>query len=289
MPSRRPAVARDTTSIQLVTLGPRRLPARGAVITVATWLVMLWMIVPVLAAPDAAMLSGRDVIARMQQARALGGDDAVKVLRVTLIGADGDAIDRTLVTYRKQCGAASRNLVLFRQPADVAGAALLTWAYADGTADMWLYLPEVGRVRQMNPYARGASFMGTDLTFEDMSGSHLDVRAHRLLGEEEMDGRSTYKVESTPIGESPYGRVLTWVDRDTFLPVRIKYYDRAGAHLKTGRFGDVRLVKGIPTLFSFEMHDVQTGHRTRLALLEADYQRGLACERLTRRYLTRTP
>ena len=36
------------------------------------------------------------------------------------------------------------------------------------------------------------------------------------------------------------------------------------------------MVKGIPTIFSFEMHNVQTGHRTRVSLLDADYQRGLA-------------
>jgi hypothetical protein len=225
----------------------------------------------------------------MREARALGGDDAMKMVHLTLIDRDGTELERTLVVYQKLCDGGLRNLVSFRAPADIAGSALLTWGRADGSADMWLYLPELGRVRQLNPAARGESFMGTDLTYEDLSGYHLEVRTHRLLGEEEMDGRPTYKVESVPNGEAPYSRVLTWVDRDTFLPVRIKYFDPAGAHLKTGRFGDVRVVKDIPTIFSFEMQNVQTGHRTRLALLDADYHGGLACEHFTRRYLARIP
>ena len=277
--------------MRILSLGPRRVPARGGVITITTRLAVLAALLA--AAPDptlaAGELTGRDVIARMQQARALGGDDAMKVLRVTLIDRDGGERSQTVATYQKLCGDASRNLILFRDPPDVAGAALLTWARRDGSADMWLYLPEVGRIRQMNPAARGESFMGSDLTYEDVSGYPLDVRMHRLLGDEEIDGRLAYKVESIPTAEGPYGRVLTWVDRQTFLPVRIKYYEPAGTHLKTGRFGDVRRVKDVPTLFSLEMHNVQTGHRTRVVLLDADYQHGLACERLTRRYLTRGP
>ena len=81
-------------------------------------------------------------------------------------------------------------------------------ASPDGSADMWMYLPELGRVRQLNAAARGESVMGTDLTFEDLSGSHLDVRTHRLLGEEELDGHATYKVESVPLEPSVYARVV---------------------------------------------------------------------------------
>ncbi len=262
----------------------RRAAARATAVAMVTSV----LVVAVFAThASAAELTGREVIARMRQARALGGDDAMKMLRVTLVDRDGDAIDRTLVAYQRQCDGVLRNLVVFLGPEDVAGSALLSWARADGSADMWLYLPELGRVRQLNAAARSESFLGTDLTYEDLSGSHLDVRTHRLLGEEEMDGRPTYKVESVPNGDSPYRRVLTWIDREAFLPVRIKYFDHAGAHLKTGTFRDVRMVKGIPTIFSFEMHNVQTGHRTRVSLLEADYHGGLACERFTRRYLTR--
>jgi hypothetical protein len=233
----------------------------------------------------AAELSGRDVIARMQLVRALGGDDATKVVRLTTVTPSGGTVERVFTSYHRWCDDASRNLIRFREPAEVAGSGVLTWARPDGSADMWLYMPELGRIRQMNAASRGESFMGTDLTYEDLSGSHLDVRTHRLFGEEEMDGHATYKVESVPLASEVYARVLTWVDREAFLPVRIKYWDRDGRHLKTARFDDVRVVKGIPTIFRVEMVNVQNGHRTELALLDADYRGGVACDRLTQRYL----
>jgi hypothetical protein len=234
----------------------------------------------------AAELSGRDVIARMQLARALGGDDARKVVRLTTVTSSGAVIERVFTIYQRWCDDASRHLIRFRAPADVADAALLTWARPDGSADMWLYAPELGRVRQLNAAARGESFMGTDLTFEDLSGYHLDVRTHRLFGEEELDGHATYKVESVPLETQVYARVLSWIDRATFLPVRVKFWDPAGRHLKTARFDDVRVVQDVPTIFRVEMTNVQSGHRTELALLDASYGDGVACERLTRRYLT---
>jgi hypothetical protein len=238
-------------------------------------------------AASAAELSGRDVIGRMQLARALGGDDAMKVVRLTTITPSGQSDDRTIVTYYKQCDDVSRNLLRFRDPPDVAGSAVLTWARADGSADMWLYLPEIGRVRQLNAAARGETFMGTDLTYEDLSGYHLDVRTHRLVGEEEMEGRATYKVESTPFASDVYARILTWVDRETLLPVRIKYWDRHGSHQKTARFSDVRVVEGIPTIFRVEVANVQSGHRSELVVLDVAYGAGIACDRLTRRHLAR--
>jgi hypothetical protein len=236
----------------------------------------------------AADLSGRDIIARMQAVRAQG-DDQVSVYRIALITRGGARVTRTVALYRKQCGDGARHLLVFLDPADMAGAGFLTWSYPDRMPDMWLYLPELGRVRQMNAAAQGESFMGTDLTYEDLGPGPVDARVHRLLGVQEVDRQRTYRVESVPLGPSAYGKVLTWVSRETFLPVRVHYYDRAGRLLKIGRFRDVKLVKGVPTPFTIDMENVQTGHRTEIALLEADYDRGLECERLTKRHLRRAP
>src|SRR6185295_7007626 len=208
---------------------------------------------------------------RMQAARARGNEDASSVLRVELRARDGDAITRTVATYRRQCGDEARSLVVFREPADVSGIALLTAAHPDRRPDMWLYLPQIGRVRQLNAWAQSERFMGSDLTYEDLGAIVVDRREHRLLAEGELDGEPVYKVDGVPAEREFYGRVVTWVSRTTFLPVRIEYYDRAGVLLKVARFGDVRTIKDVATPFAIEMEDAESGHRTRLTLLEADY------------------
>jgi hypothetical protein len=225
----------------------------------------------------------------MFMARAQGADDAASVFRLDLVSRDGSAVTRTVATYRKQCGEAAKSLAVFQAPPDVAGTALLTSAHPERGEEMWAYHPELGRVRQLNASARGETFMGSDFTYEDLGMVAVDARRHRLAAGGAIDDEAVYRVESIPIGDDAYGKVVTWVSRETFLPVRIEYFDRIGMRQKIGRFEDVRTVKGIPTPFTIEMENVESGHRTRLTLLEADYRTGLDCERFSVRFLPRGP
>ena len=131
--------------------------------------------------------------------------------------------------------------------------------------------------------------MGTDFTYEDLGAVAIDASEHRLTASGTLDDEPVYKVQSTPRGADSYGKVVTWVSRQTFLPVRIDYFDHVGILQRTGRFSDVRVVKGIPTPFAIEVTNVETGHRTRLTLLEADYYQGLDCDLMTEQHLSRAP
>lgn len=246
---------------------------------------VLVLVVPPAAA---AALSGRDVIVKAKDARECG-KDTTSAYRMVLASKRGDEVIRTIVTYWKKYGDQSKSVVFFREPEDVAGTGLLVWSAKGRDDDQWLYLPDLGRVRQINASARGDSFMGTDFTYDDLGDIDVDQRAHQLLGEEEMEGQPTYRIESVPKNPTTYSKVITWVSRETFLPVRIDYFDPAGALLKTGTFRDVRKVKDVPQPFAIEMQNVQTGHRTQLSLLEIDCDRGLDDDVFTERQLKRGP
>jgi len=255
----------------------RRVSVSGIVARIAAGVLALAALLAIAAVAAADAPSGREIIVRMQQARLRGSEDASSVFRLDLRSTDGDTMTRTVAMYRRQCGDESRNLIVFRAPADLSGAALLTSSRPDRRPDMWMYLPELGRVRQLNAFAQSETFMGSDLSYEDLGAIAIDGREHRFLVEAMLDGEPVYKVDSLPKFSDAYGRVLTWVSRDTFLPVRIDYFDAVGALVKTGRFRDVRTVDGIPTPFSIEMENAETGHRTELTLLSAEYYGGLDC------------
>ncbi|MEO6025937.1 MAG: outer membrane lipoprotein-sorting protein [Candidatus Binatia bacterium] len=231
-------------------------------------------------------LTGAEVMERSLLARAQG-DNASSTLRVELRSKDGASVTRTVDTYRKDCDGSLRQLVVMREPADVAGAAFLSWIHPHRYPDMWLYLPELGRPRQLNPATRGESFMGSDFTYEDLGAPARDERTHEIVGEPLLDGEPTYQVESVPRAHDVYSRIRTWVSSETFLPRRVEYFDRDGKLLKVGRFDDVRIVKGIPTVFALEMENVRTGHRTAVTLLEADFDRPFQCALFTERGLSR--
>jgi hypothetical protein len=237
-------------------------------------------------AGGAAEPTGRDVIRRMHAALQRG-DGASKRYQLRLIDAGGTVTAREVAAYRKRCGESTRDLLVLRAPPDLAGSAVLSWTFAERLPNVWLYLPELGRVRQVNPFAQGDSFMGSDLTYADLGPIPLDARTHRLAGEGWLDGEPVYEIVSTPNGPEPYSRVVTWVSALTFLPLQVEYFDPAGRLLRRGRARDVQLVQGVPTPFALEMDDVQQQHRTELALLDVDYDLPLDCGLFTKRRLHR--
>ncbi len=263
--------------------GPVLAPEKGwrrAFATLAMLALAVWR-----PAPARAMSAG-DVMLRSLQVRNQG-DDAFNTYRVELIAKDGSTVTRIVSTYRKACDGAAKQLVVFREPADVAGAKFLSWIYPNRMPDMWLYLPELGRPRQVNAATRGESFLGSDFTYEDLGAPANDQRSHAFVGEPVVDGEPTYLVESRPQTDDRYDHILTWIRQATFLPLRVEYFDPGGALLKVGRFRDLRVVKGIPMLGSLEMANVRTGHRTAVTLLEADVDRAFDCALFSERGLSR--
>ena len=51
--------------------------------------------------------------------------------------------------------------------------------------------------------------------------------------------------------------MLTWLDADTYLPVKREYYDRAGKLWKVVSW-ETKKIDGIPTVTSIELHDLQS-------------------------------
>jgi hypothetical protein len=239
-----------------------------------------------LAPRPAAAITGAEVMLRALQARNQG-DDAVSTYRVDLETPGVGTVTRMVSTYRKTCDGSARQLLVLRAPASVAGTAFLSWVHADRPPDMWMFLPELGRPRQVNAATRGESFLGSDFTYEDLGAPAIDERDHAILDEPEIDGEAAYRVESRPRVREPYGRILTWVSKATFLPLRVEYFDRDDRLLKVGRFRDVEAVNGIPTPFTLEMRNVVTGHRTAVRLLEAGFDRPFDCALLSGRGLPR--
>jgi Outer membrane lipoprotein-sorting protein len=234
----------------------------------------------------AAALSAAEVMQRSVEARNQG-DDVYRTYRVELIAKNGGTVTRVVTTYRKVCHGASKQLVVFREPSDIAGAAFLSWIHPHRMPDMWLYLPELGRPRRVNAATRGESFLGSDFTYEDLGAPAMDERTHVLLDEPVIDGEATYRIESRPTAADHYQRILTWIRHTSFLPLRVEYFDPEGAVLKVGRYQSVTMVKGIPTLSALEMANARTGHRTAVTLLEADVDRPFDCALFSERGLSR--
>jgi hypothetical protein len=209
---------------------------------------------------------------------------------MVLIDAKGSKIDRKVDSYRITLDGGSKSLIVFRDPADVKGTALLVWSYKVKDDEQWLYLPAYGRVRRITTSGKGESFVGSDFSFSDLEEKDVKEFEYQKGSDTQELGLDCYKIESFPKDKGyPYGKIRYAIDKKTFLPVKIELFKAKDAPkpFKVGTCKDFRTIDGIPTVFFMEMVNLETNHKTQLILHEVHYNLGLKEELFTQRYLRR--
>ena len=147
------------------------------------------------------------------------GRESRRELRLKVIEVEGDG-DRTMF--------------VFDRPRDVKGTAFLVHAHKNEPDDQWLYLPALKRVKRISSSKQSGSFMGSEFSYEDMGATEVEKYTHRLLRNEPCGDLECIVTERIPVGrDSGYSRQLAWLDREELRTMKVQYFDRGGAHLKT--------------------------------------------------------
>lgn len=229
---------------------------------------------------DEAEVRGRE-IARQVYERADGADmTAVGTMVLTEAGRAERV--RQLITYRLDRGAGeTRSLIRFTAPADIKETGLLTVDRSDGASDQWVYLPALDRSRRIPAARKGGRFVASDIFYEDLQDRPVAHDTHRWLGREAFAGAQADVLESIPVdkGNSVYGKRVSWVHPDILIPLRVDYF-RAGSGEPFKRLTVQRVeqVQNYWTVMESVMEDLESGHRTRMALERVIYDRDLPQE-----------
>jgi len=170
-----------------------------------------------------------------------------------------------------------KSLVIFDEPRDVAGTALLSFTHKEGPDDQWLYLPALKRVKRIASDNKSGPFMGSEFAYEDIASQEVEKYTYKYLRDETLDGLDVFVFERYPKDEkSGYTRQVIWLDKEHYKERKIEYYDRKKALLKTLTFADYQQFRD-----SFwraqDMHMVnhQTGKSTRLLQTNYDFAANL--------------
>jgi len=167
--------------------------------------------------------------------------------RMVIAAKDGSTTERLLDQYSSKATGTTRTLIVFQKPAGVAGTRFLTVEKTGGGDDRWIYLPSLGKVRRIAASEGSGSFMGTDMSYDDISSANRDATAdtHAILREEAVDGETCYVIESVPKDASyQYSKMISWIAKDTKVSKKIELYDRKGALAKTLEILKVQDVQG---------------------------------------------
>jgi outer membrane lipoprotein-sorting protein len=186
------------------------------------------------------------------------------------VSADGESSRLTVGEARKRVNGTARILLVVLAPESLAGTAYLV---QEGTGDQNIqsvYLPGVRRVRTIVAREAYTPFLNSDFTYADL-GFVGTGTTYAVLGEEERQGTSVYVVQGVPKDPWYYARTVTWVDKDSGLPVARDLYDSANQLWKRERWEQVSKVDGVPTTMHVSMEDVQAKTRTDIDVRSVDY------------------
>lgn len=163
----------------------------------------------------------------------------------------------------------NRALIVIESPSREAGTATLR-----RDRNLWNYLPRISRTIRVPPSMMLSSWMGSDLTNDDLtqSSSYREDFTGRVVGRSERPRGWLVRYDAREGVVGLWRRIDFVVSDDGSLPIESRFYDRRMRLARTLRYEDVREMDGrrIPTRMVIVPHD-REGHRTELRYLSMDF------------------
>ena len=248
---------------------------------------LLFLTVPVLAeTPEEKGLA----IAREVDARDTGWGDFQAGMSMLLKNRHGEESLRQMrVKGLEVEGDGDKSLIVFDQPRDVKGTALLTFSHKVKDDDQWLYLPALKRVKRIASRNKSGPFIGSEFAFEDLASQEVEKYTYKFIRDDELDGIPVFLQERYPVSKySGYTRQLVWIDKERYIPLKIEFYDRKNALLKVLVFrGYKQYLDRYWRADEMFMDNKQTGKSTLLTWKDYRFRTGLKDSDFTRNSLKR--
>src|SRR3989339_1314539 len=216
------------------------------------WIWMIAALLPLAFSSQTLAFSGEEVMKKSQAAFLYPGKDFKARVVMKLINKDGQERVRELTMLRKNAGepgGEQKYFMYFFQPSDVKDMTFMINKYPAKDDDRWMFIPAINMVKRIAAQDKRSSFVGSDFTYEDVSGRDIEDDNHVIEREEKIGGRDCYVVKSTPkTADADFGHKLTWVDKANFLPLKEDQFDRKNAAYKAFSADEVNTIKGHPTI-----------------------------------------
>lgn len=219
-------------------------------------------------------LSGLDIM--KEQKKRHEASQEYENIKMVLIDSSSNKETRELKRYAKKDNAGLfKYLARFEGPADIRGTALLTWEQKDREDDQWLYMPAYGqKLKRIAGGNKKGYFMGTDFSYEDLRPEKLEAHTYAVLKKEKYDNQDCYVIESLPSTDEEkkttgYAKRILWITTDTFVTLKVDFYDHSMKLLKTQTAHNVKAIKGkLMRADKVLMTHHQNKHQTLMGLVE---------------------
>ena len=258
-----------------------------------------FVLVLTIGAPLSGQEAGRSApltpegVARAVEARDIGKDSRGE-MRMRLHDRQGRVRERALSisSLRGSGDRGDRSLVRFTYPNDIRGTSFLVWEHDDADDERFLFLPALGRVRRIAGQEKQESFVGSDLSYEDIGGRDVNDYTYAFATENATwtspDGMKlpAWALESRARDSgAEFPRSVSLILKDRLISVHADIFNRRNERAKTFDVTRLERVDGIWTAMDIVVANDRDKTRTELITTALRYNVGLKPGDFDRRQL----
>ncbi len=221
------------------------------------------------------------------------GKDSRSEMRMRLFDRQGRVRERVMTLLaRTSTGQGDRTLIRFSYPNDIKNTAFLVWEHPGADDERFLYLPALGRVRRIAGEEKQESFVGSDLSYEDVGGRDVTDYTYSFVNENATwtapDGtrHDAWQLESRARSSGArYPRSISLIRKDSFVMVRAELFNQRNEREKVFEVRRLERVEGIWTTLALTVSNEREKTRTDLETTVIRYNIGLKEDQFSRRQL----
>ena len=211
--------------------------------------------------------------------------DIKSKLIMTLEDKKGNTMESVIRSYTKDSG--KKQIIWFLGPPDSRGISLYKIESKNGRDVMKMWLPAFKKIRKISSSKKSDSFMGSDLSFEDLYNRELDDYLYTI---EFIEKSNQYIMTSIPVEsiKSSYSKHVSWIDKETLLIKKEESYNKSGSLFKTKEFKYIN-IDGFDLVKQITVVDIKKNHKTHLKFEEMVLNSGINDDFFHEKNLRRIP
>lgn len=197
-----------------------------------------------------------------------------------------------MLRYDVKDGGEQMFLTYFTSPSDLKRTTFLVHKKIKKDDYRRLYIPALDKTLAIAGSRKQDPFMGSDFSYEDVSGRHFTKDEHKLLGTKEINGRKSYAIESVPkVKEGQTSKINSWIAVDDHTPLKVQYVNHQGKVYREYTSDKIIEVQGFKTIVKRTMKSPLSGSYTEMLLnpKKIAYNIGLSEKDFTERSLKKPP
>jgi len=206
------------------------------------------------------------------------------ISEMILIDQNGKEEVREMVMFSQEGeNEKSSTLVRFLSPKSVKDVTLLN---IDDGEKIYLYMPAYNKPRRIAGSSKGEEFMGTGLSYEDMSMDYKDKDYKKTLLEETDE---EYIVEVLPSGEDvSYKKIILTIDKEKFYAKKVEFYKVSEDLTKTLEIVQIQIDENNKiTPIELVFTDLVKNQKTKIMIKEMTYNIELSSDFFSIRTLSK--